>query len=299
MTARVVTSSTKKSKTVKKAKPAAVKTSKPAKVKAPAAIKPAKPAKKARKFSLAAWNLQLGIVLVALAAGVVIFGGAQSAPLTTQYLAKDTLGSEVAGRDVLATATHHLADVRISWLVAAFLVVFAASFLLVATVWRKRYENWLTRGFNKMRWIGFGASTGLMGVTIAALSGITDLGYLLLIFGALVILGALSTITELIGIGRRLRKFTIITALFTAALPVVVIALTLAGALMYKGSLPVYLYYVYGSMFLFAGAVAVGCVLRLRQVGKWADGTFAEKTFMGWGFAAAVALALQVFAGAL
>ncbi|HTH71906.1 MAG TPA: heliorhodopsin HeR [Candidatus Pristimantibacillus sp.] len=291
MTAKAAKPSTSKAKTAKSkataAKPAATNKT----VKAVAAKKSG--------VSLPGWNLRLGIVLAVLAVLVVVFGSSKSVPLTTQYLSKDTLATEVSKQDVLATATRHLADVHVSWLVAAFLLAFAATFLLVATVWRKHYENWLARGVNKLRWIGFGVGTGLMAVTVAMLSGIADLGYLFLIFSSLAVLGALATTVELIGIGRRLRKFDIITALFTAALPVIAIALTLVGVLMWDGSLPTYVYFVYLTMFLFAGAAAAACIMRLRKLGKWADTTYSEKMFMGWGFAAAVVLALQVFAGAL
>src|SRR5262245_28687950 len=150
-----------------------------------------------------------------------------------------------------------------------------------------------------MRWTAFGLGAGVMAAVVAMLSGITDLGYLLLIVGALVILGSLSTIVELLGPGRKLRKYVILTALGTAALPVLAIGLTLKGALFFNGSVPTFMYYIYGSMLLFAVAMTLACILRLRRRGKFADTLYAERIFMGWGFAAATVLALQIFAGAL
>lgn len=243
--------------------------------------------------------MRLGIVLLLLAVAVVVFGDSATVPLTSQHLAKDALASEAAGKDVFAAATRHLWDVPVTWLVAKFLVAFGALFVLTATVWRKHYENWLAKGVNKVRWIGFGLGTGLMAVAIAMLSGISDLGYLLLIFASLLILGSLATTVELIGPGRRLRKYEIITALGVAALPVVVLALNLKGVLLYDGAMPTYLYYIYGSMFLVAVAFALACIFRLRRRGKWADIVYTEKMLMGLGFVAAVVLALQIFAGVL
>lgn len=289
MTAKTAKAPTKKPKTTKS------KAAEVTKVKATQKT----PAKKFDTGSLRAWNIRLGAVLAVEAVAVVVAGSSKAAELTTQYLSKDTLATEATGSEVLATATRHLADVRVSWLVAAFLLVFAATFLLAATLLRKHYENWLQRGVNKLRWLGFGVGTGLMAVSVAMLSGITDLGYLFLVLSSLIVLGSLATIVELIGIGRKLRKFTVVTALYTAALPVVVILLTLLGVLMYDGALPVFMYYVYGSMFLFSGAFAAACILRLRKRGKWADVLYSEKMFLGLGFAAATVLALQIFAGAL
>lgn len=263
-------------------------------------VQPAVKPPEEQKRGLRLWNIRLGLALLVLAVAVVVAGNSFSAPLTTQYLARDVLATEAAGGTVtLATAIRHLADVHVSWLVAAFLTTLAAFFLLLATVWREHYEAWLDRGVNKLRWVGLGATTGVMGVTVAMLSGISDLGYLVLIFAALAVLGALSTIVELIGPGRRLRKYVIIAALCAAALPVLAIGLTLVGVVLYNGSLPTYLYFVYVSMLLFVVAFALTCIMRLRRRGKWADTFFAERGFMLLGFAATTVLAMQIFAGAL
>lgn len=298
MTAKAAKAPTKKTKTTK---PKAAAASKP-KVTNTVAKTPAKPTSKKSPLSpkdgLRKMNLALGVVLAAEAVAVVVAGNSRAVQITNQYTAKDVLASEATGHEVLATATRHLTDVRLSWLVALFLLVFAVNFVLLATVWRKHYEAWLERGVNKLRWVGSGIGIGLMAVTVAALSGINDLGYLVLIGGALAILGSLSTIVELLGPGRRLRKYVIITALFTAALPVLVIAGAAVGAVMY-GDVATYMYFVYGSMLLFALAYAIACILRLRRRGKFADSFYSEKAFMTLGFAAATVLALQIFAGAL
>jgi len=253
-----------------------------------------------QKRGLRNLSLRLGAVLLVLAIAIVIAGNSSTVPLTTQYLAKDVLATEAAGgKEVLATATRHLADINVSWLVAKFLVVFAALFILLPTVWRKHYEAWLDQGVNKLRWVGFGLGAGVAAAIITALSGISDIGYLLLIFASLAILGSLATVVDLIGPGRKLRKYVAITALGAAALPVVVIALTLGGTIVYGGNLPAYMYFIYGSMLLFTVAFALAYFLRLRRRGRWADSLFAERGFMLLGFTAAVILALQIFAGAL
>lgn len=301
MAVKSVKAPARKAKTTKRSTKSIAKAVKRPSVEAEAPQKPQVPAKSGDgKRSLRLLSIRLGVILVVLAVAVVVVGDSTTVPLTTQYLAKDVLATEAAGgSEVLATATRHLADVNVSWLVAKFLVIFAALFLLLATVWGKHYEAWLDQGVNKLRWVGFGLGAGSMAVAVAMLSGISDIGYLLLIFASLAILGSLSTVVDLIGPGRKLRKYVIITALGAAALPAVAVGLTLAGALLYGGSLPPYMYFVYGSMLLFVTAFVLACILRLRRRGRWADALFAERGFMLLGFAAAVVLALQIFAGAL
>lgn len=254
-----------------------------------------------QKRKLRLLNVQLGIILLVLAAAIVVAGNSATAPLTTQYLAKDVLATEAAGgTEVLAVATRHLADINVSWLVAKFLVIFAALFLLLATGLRKHYEAWLDQGVNKLRWIGFGLGAGAMAVAVAMLGGLSDLGKLLLIFALPVVLGVLLTAADLIGPGRKLRKCVAIAALFVAVLPVAVIGLQAAGSFVYGShNLPPYLYFIYGSMLLFMVAFGLAYVLRLGNRGRWANVFFAERGFMLLGFAAAVVLALQIFAGAL
>jgi len=288
---------TKSVKTSKKpAKPAqAAKTKTPA-----AAVKTAKPAAPKNAFAaLRNWNIRIAAVLAAEAVAVVVAGGTQTVPITTQYLSANALASEAAGHQVLAVATRHLVDVRLSWVVAKFLLIFAVVYLLTGTLLRKRYEAGLNRGVSKFRWVGFGIGTGVMADAIAMLSGISDLGYLIMIFGSFVVLGGLATITELIGGGRKLRKFGIVTALFTVALPVLAIAFTALGVFKFGGDLPTFVYYIYTSMLLVTVAFVLACIFRLRQRGKWADTIYTEKMFMLLGLVAASILAWQIFAGAL
>jgi hypothetical protein len=248
---------------------------------------------------LRTWNVRLAVLLVLEAIAIVVLGGTQTVPFTMQFLTTDTLASEVNGHQVLAGATHHLADVRLSWMVAKFLLLFALVYLLSATWFRGHYNNWLEKGVNKMRWLAWGVGGGVMAVTVATLSGITDVSFLFTIWGSVFVAGLLALAASVMGTERRLRKVLILTSLFAAVLPVLAITSTLVGVLMYDGSLPAFVYYIYGSMGLMTLALAVASYLRLRKRGKWANTVYAERMFMVLGFIAASLLAWQIYAGAL
>lgn len=245
------------------------------------------------------WNLRLGLVLVLAAVAVLVAGSSKTVELTVQYLATDTLSSQVAQQEVLAGATRHLADVGLAWIVAASLLSFAVAYLLAATVWRKRYETWLSRGVNKLRWAGLGVGGGFALVAVAMLSGVSDVAVLALIFGSVVLAGIFAASVELIGEGRRLRKLLAAGAIASIALPLVIFVANIWGAAMYGGSVPAYLYYIYASLALLLLAVGMALYFRIKRRGKWADTLYSEKMFMSLGFVAAIILAMQVFAGAL
>lgn len=250
--------------------------------------------------SLRLWNIRLGVALLLLAGAVVLIGDSSTTPLTTQYLAKDALATEAAGgNEVFASATRHLADVRVSWLVAAFLTIASGMYLMAATVWRRRYEAWLDRGVNKLRWAGLGLAGGVAASATAMLGGVSDLATLLLVFGSVVLAGVFAAALELLGPGRRLRRLLATGAVSALALPWLGLALNIGGALKYNGAVPSYLYFVYAALTLWFVAFIMATYFRVLQRGKWADSMYAERAFMLLGFSAVLVLALQIFVGAL
>lgn len=238
-------------------------------------------------------------MLLLLAVAVVVFGNSTTASFTTQYLAKDTLSSEAAGHEVLATATRHLWDVNLSWLVAKLLVIFGVVFLLAATLLRKKYEAWLDRGVNALRWVGLGVGGGAVFTTVAMLSGVSDVSTLCLIFASVALAGLLTATIEFVGPGRHVRRLLAIGALVAVFVPWLIFVRTAGAVVMFDGSLPMYMYYLYASGTLLVVAVALATGLRIKQRGKWADTFYTERMFMVLTFIVATIPALQIFAGAL
>ncbi len=251
------------------------------------------------KQSLTVWYLRLGILLVVLAVAVVVFGSDKTVPLTTQYLAKDALGTEAAGHDVLAPAIRHLFDIPLSWLVAKFLVLLGAVYLLVATLLRKKYEALLERGINPFRWLGLGLAAGGAVVTTAMASGVSDISTLMLAFGSIGLAALLVAAIETLSAGRAVRCYLGVGAMVAVFLPLLILVRTAGSVALFNGVLPMYLYFVYGVIALFAVGMGVAAYWRVKQKGKWADAYYADRMFMIMGFVASAVLALQIFAGAL
>jgi hypothetical protein len=297
MTAKEAKVPPKKTKNTKPkaAKPATARANKPEAV----ANKPKPEGKVNGVSNLRMWNIRLAIVLLAEAAAIVIAGSSKTVELTTQYLSKDVLGSEVAGREVFAAATRHVADLPLAWAVAAALAALAATYLLAATVWRKRYEAWLKRGVNVLRWVGLGVAGGAMFTLVAMLSGVSDASTLTLAFGSVLLAALLAASVELIGAGRRLRRFLGVGALAGVFLPWLIFARNGSGVAMYGGDMSAYLYYTYATVTLLLVAVSLALYFRVKKRGKWADTLYTEKMFIGLSFIAVTVLAMQIFAGAL
>jgi hypothetical protein len=293
-------SSAKKSKTTKP-KAAAAKKDKAETVKTePKIASPIKANKtKEPKKSLYDWNRGFGVALLLLAIAVLVIGNASSEPVTTQYLAKDELASAIGGKSVLAPAIRHLFDVPLSWMVAGFLSTFGVIYLLAATLVRTKYEAWLDRGVNNLRWLGFGLGGGLIIATISMLSGVSDISTLGLIFGSVLIASFLALAVEDLGAARQLRRMLAGGAILLLFLTWLIFVRSSGAVFMYDGSLPTYLYYLYASATLLLVAVCTALYLRVEKRGRWSDTFYTEKMFMGLGFVVASLLALQVFAGAL
>ena len=303
--AKATTKKTKTTKPKAAAKPKAVAASK-AKVsatsKAPSQTTSKAPGKSKNGKLMAVlndWNFRLGALLVLLAAAVVVFGGSHTISITSQYLTKDSLASEAAGRTVYGAATRHLVDVHLSWVVAKFLLIFAATYLLAATIWKKRYQAWLARGVNKLRWAGLGLGGGAVMVAVLMLSGITDVLTLTLTFGLIGLAGLLAASAELMGGERRLRRLLCAGAAVAVFLPWLVFVRSIGAVPMYGAKLPLYMYFLYAVVTLLLVAIGASAHMRNMKRGKWADTAYTEKMFMILAFLTAVLPALQIFAGAL
>ncbi len=258
-----------------------------------------KPAKKLTAVALNKWHKWLAVLLAAQGVAIILLSTAKSIPVTTSFLTKDNLAS-TTDTTVLAQAVRHLFDVNLVCVVAGFLFIAALVHIIVATVYRNRYEKELEARVSRMRWAGGGIIAGLVTTTLALLVGVYDISALALLFG-LVLIAALAGLAVEVyaqGPNRRRLAYTILTV--SAVLPWVVLGVYLAGAYVYgSGNTPVYVYGAVGSMFVLFLAACMLFILQNRQKGKWSDYLFTERAFMALGFVAMTALAWQVYAGAL
>ena len=247
------------------------------------------------------WNWIMAILHAAQGVAVVILSRADSLfPVTTNYLTTDELASG-EGAPVLVSAQESLFDVNLAYLVAAFFFMSSIAHLVIATVYRKKYEADLEKGINKARWIEYGISASTMMVAIGMLSGISDLSTLLMLFGATLVMNLLGLVMEVHNQkAKKTNWLSYIIGTIAGLGPWVVVGLYLWGANAYgSGDIPTFVYFIYGSIFVFFMSFAVNMYAQYKRVGKWNDYLYGEKAYMILSLVAKSALAWQVFAGTL
>jgi hypothetical protein len=253
--------------------------------------------------SLRVWNSWLAAVYAVEAAIVVIFGTAKMVPVFISYLTTDSIQSKVTGHTVLASATHQLWDVRLSILVAAVLVAAAIAHVVLAMWYRPKYEAGLKDGVNKVRWIEFAISGGLMTVVLALLAGIYDLGSLALLFSLAAVAALCGLIMETHNPWRRVMQVKWVSFAVggvAALLAWLVIGLYVLATNLYgSGSLSAYFYVLYALAFVALAGTAGLLLVRYKRNGRWADYYYCERSYMILGVVAKTLFAGLVLLGAL
>lgn len=219
--------------------------------------------------------------------------------VTANYL---TLSPDsTADKPVLVSANHGVFNINLAYLVVAFFLMSAAAHLFVATIYRKRYEANLKHGINKVRWIEYAFSASTMMIGIALLSGLYDLGSLVMIFGLTAIMNLMGLAMEVYNRGREKPNWlAYYVGAFAGLLPWLVIGLLFwAGDKYGNGHPPTFVYFIYVSIFLFFNCFAVNMILQYKKVGKWRDYLYGERAYIILSLVAKSALAWQVFAGTL
>ncbi|OGL29822.1 hypothetical protein A3D14_02470 [Candidatus Saccharibacteria bacterium RIFCSPHIGHO2_02_FULL_47_12] len=255
-------------------------------------------AKKAQLNNLRVWNLATGLILAVQAVVLIVVGSSASVAVTNGYLTKNTLASQAAGKTVMSPATHHLFDVRLSYIIAALLLLAAATKLLVATIYRERYEADLKQSINRSRWLGYSLSGGLALVTVALINGVSDIATLISIFALTEILALICVLIESV---KDLKKHPRIAAKlpFVAGItPWLVVAIYLFGAQIYGSpGLPAYVYFVDASIFSLLLATAAIMWMNGHKRRKFADYIYTERACILVNFVLLSALAWQIYGG--
>lgn len=231
---------------------------------------------------------------------VLILSGTNSLPVNTNYLTLDSLASQ-SGNPVLVTASRHLFDINLAYLVAAFFFMSAIAHLVVATVYRKTYEANLQKGINKARWFEYAVSASTMMVGIAMLSGVYDFSSLVMIFALTATMNLMGLVMEVWNQKTKaVNWLSYWIGCFAGIIPWIVFGIYVYGARVYGGGdIPTFVYWIYVSMFLFFFSFALNMVLQYRKKGKWADYLYGERVYMILSLVAKSALAWQVFFGSL
>jgi hypothetical protein len=245
--------------------------------------------KKLRTFNgiMGVFHLIQGIIML-------ILSNDFSLPVTRGFLEFNTL------TNTLEPSTVTMFELRIGPIVASFLFISAIAHFLIATILYEKYVTNLKKGINKYRWYEYSISASVMIWVIAMLTGIYDIGTLLLIFfiNAMMILFGLRM--EMHNQYTEKTDWTpFIYGCIAGLIPWIVIAIHLFGAGGGDGGPPDFVYYIYTSIAIFFNCFAINMILQYKKVGKWKDYLYGERMYVILSLVAKSALAWQVFAGTL
>lgn len=244
------------------------------------------------------WNKWLAWIHAIQGIVVLVLSATRTFPVTTTYLSPNPL---LEGKVSLVSATHHMFDINMAWLVAGFFFTSAIAHGVIASVYRKRYEADLETGINRLRWIEYSVSASLMMVAIGLLSGVYDLSTLIMLFMFVCVMNLLGFAMEVYNQGKSQPNWLVYGIGCVAGIvPWVVVTLYLIGANAFgSGNIPGFVYWIYASIFICFSSFAVNMYLQYKKKGKWADYLYGERMYMILSLVAKTVLAWQVFAGSL
>ena len=217
-----------------------------------------------------------------------------SLPVTRSFLEFDPL------TETLEPATVTMFNLRIGPIVASFLFISAIAHFLIATVLYEKYVANLKKGINKYRWYEYSISASVMIWVVAMLTGIYDIGTLLLIFflnAMMILFGLRMEIHNQYTEKTDWRPF--IYGCIAGLIPWIVIFIWLFGAGGEEGGPPDFVYYIFITIAILFNSFAINMVLQYKRIGKWKDYLYGERMYVILSLVAKSALAWQVFAGTL
>ena len=261
----------------------------------------------ARSRSLARWNRALtflhGIQFVAMVA--ISRTDVRFAPYVPTVKPIIENGAFKGLEDVQI----QLFDIPLAWFIASFFAMSAIAHLTAGWLLRSRYEGWLARGMNPLRWIEYAFSSTVMIVAIAYVSYIRDFPALITIAVCNVSMNLFGWSMEAANEGRLAKGEKVdwkhyIFGCIAGIIPWIailglVVAYTVQPDLPEEAQIPAFVYAIIASLFLAFNIFAITMVLQYKQVGRWKDYLAGEKTYMAMSLIAKTLLAWQVFTGTL
>lgn len=241
---------------------------------------------------------RFNLIMVALHAlqglAVVLLSKSFLLPISSSYLRYNPVIQK------LEPAEYFLFNLSLPWLVAIFFFLSAAFHLLIATAVNKQYEEDLTVGMNRWRWIEYSTSASIMMVAISLLVGVYDFSSLVMIFALTAGMNLLGMVMEwhnqttkdtnwlAYGIGT-----------FLGAVPWFVVATYLSVSARNGSAAPSFVYWIFVSIFVFFNCFALNMYFHYKKIGPWRNYLYSERAYIILSLVAKSLLAWQVFAGTL
>jgi len=198
-----------------------------------------------------------------------------------------------------------LFSIPLAYVIASFFLMSAIAHASAGWLLRGRYEAFLARGMNPLRWVEYSFSSTVMIVAIAYLSYITDFPALVAIAGANVAMILFGWSMEAANEGRETVDWKhYIFGCIAGIIPWIAIfsvlwAYSAQEGLPADAGIPAFVYVIIASLFVAFNIFAITMVLQYRKIGRWRDYLYGEKTYMILSLVAKSLLAWQVWSGTL
>jgi hypothetical protein len=185
--------------------------------------------------------------------------------------------------------------------VAMFLLISALAHFYLGTVGYSSYVANLEKGMNPIRFYEYALSSSLMIVLIGMLTGIWDLGAIILIFGINAMMNLFGIMMELHNQETKQTKWTAFTyGSIAGIIPWIVIFLYFYGALNSgENKPPEFVYIIIPTLFVFFNIFAINMVLQYKKIGRWVDYLFGERVYIVLSLLAKTLLAWLIWTGTL
>jgi hypothetical protein len=241
------------------------------------------------------FNLYMGIMHFIQGIFMWVVSNDTTYPIYTNFLSFDPTTFSLNPEPKL------LYELRFGPAVAMFLLISAFAHFYLSTVGYPDYVTNLKKGMNPVRFYEYALSSSLMIVLIGMLSGIWDLGAIILIFGINATMNLFGIMMEYHNQHTRKTDWTaFIYGCIAGILPWIVIFIYFVGAVNSGDAEPPdFVYAIIPTLFVFFNIFAINMVLQYKKVGRWADYLFGERVYIILSLSAKTVLAWIIFAGTL
>lgn len=257
------------------------------------------PLKKLRTFNVRMGGLHFiqGILMLVLSTRVIQTIGEFTPNITQNYLAFNV---QTQSLELESTV---LFELPFGVLVALFLLLSAGAHALISLPESLNavYNADLKKGINKFRWFEYALSSSIMIVLIATLFGIYDIASLTLIFFINASMNLFGLVMEQINAGKAGENVNwgpFVWGCLAGIAPWLAILMYMFGTGNFS-MVPWFVWAIVGTYFVAFNSFPVNMVLQYKQIGKWKDYLYGERTYIVLSLVAKSLLAWLVLFGAM
>jgi hypothetical protein len=249
-----------------------------------------------RMQGLRRFNAIMGLVHLVQGVFMILVSNDTTYPIYTNFLNFDP------ATFTLSPDPQLLYELRFGPAVASFLLISAVAHGYLATIGFARYARDLRRGMNPIRFYEYALSSSVMIVLIGLLTGVWDLGALVLLFAVNATMNLFGIMMELHNQHtKRVDWSAFIYGSIAGIVPWIVIMISFVGTVTSGGDArpPAFVYAIVPTLFVFFNIFAVNMVLQYKKVGPWRDYVYGERVYIVLSLAAKSVLCWIIFAGTL